>query len=99
MSGAAGAYVTLAQIAFVSALDDASRGRAFGVAASGVTVAQGLGIAASGAVTEVLAPHVTVALAGTAGLLAVCFVAARTRVAKSTALPAGRSPGPASVAV
>jgi MFS family permease len=79
LSGAAGAYVTLAQIAFVSAVDDASRGRAFGIAASGVTVAQGLGIAAAGAFTELLAPPVTVGLAGTAGLLAVAVVAVRTR--------------------
>ena len=80
LSGAAGAYVTLAQIAFVSAVDDESRGRAFGIAASGVTVAQGLGIAAGGALKELLAPQLTVGLAGALGLLAVTLVAARTRV-------------------
>lgn len=87
VSGAAGAYVTLAQIAFVSAVDDDSRGRAFGIAASGVTVAQGLGIAAGGALTELLAPQVTVGLAGASGLLAVALVAAHTRVQTAPLVP------------
>jgi MFS family permease len=58
-------------VAFVQAVPQAYRGRAFGVAVSGLYGVQGIGVLAAGAAAEGLAPGGVVALAGGVGLLAV----------------------------
>ena len=49
LAGAGGAYQLAAARAFVQALPNGQRGRAFGVAQSGLLAAQGLGILIAGA--------------------------------------------------
>jgi hypothetical protein len=49
----------------------AYRGRAFGVAVSGLYGVQGIGVLGAGALAEVATPGVVVALVGALGLLAV----------------------------
>jgi hypothetical protein len=58
-------------VAFVQAVPQAYRGRAFGVAVSGLYGVQGIGVLAAGAAAEGIAPGGVVALAGGVGLLAV----------------------------
>lgn len=78
VSGVGTTYSMLARVAFVSAVDDAHRGRAFGVAAAGVTAGQGLGIALAGALASLTDPAMSIALCASIGLLLVTVVVATT---------------------
>jgi MFS family permease len=71
VSGLAGAWTIPLNVAFVQAVPSAYRGRAFGVAASGLAGVQGIGVLASGLAAEGIPPSVVVALAGGLGMIAV----------------------------
>jgi MFS family permease len=76
LAGAGGAYQLAAARAFVRALPNGQRGRAFGVAQSGLLAAQGLGILAAGAAARWISPPTVVAIAGALGLAAAAVLAA-----------------------
>jgi predicted MFS family arabinose efflux permease len=69
LAGAFGAYVIVAQAAFVRLVPDAQRGQALGLAAAGLLTAQGLGIALSGRLADLTSPSAAVALFAAAGAL------------------------------
>jgi MFS family permease len=71
VSGIGSSYSMLARVAFIRGVTGAHRGRAFSIAAAGVTAGQGLGIAAAGATAALTSPAVAVALAGAVGVLLV----------------------------
>lgn len=89
VSGAGGACVLLAQTSVVPEVPAALRGRVFGLAGSGLMVAQGLSVLLGGLLAEVVPPATVIGLAGWAGLAAVGLVA----------LPTRREPVPAQAAV
>lgn len=68
VSGVGSAYQLAANAAFVAAVPASGRGRAFGLAQSGILAGQGVGILVGGAVAQVLGPETVVALAGLLGL-------------------------------
>jgi hypothetical protein len=97
VSGLASCWFIPLQALFMSAVPPALRGRAFGVAISGLWAVQGLGVLAAGAVAERLSPGGVVAAAGVIGLAAV--VPAVVALGRSRpAVAAGRPAGGASVA-
>lgn len=63
------AYVMQAQASFVRATPDAIRGRAIGVAASGIVAGQGVAVLAGGVLADVWSTSVAVALCAAAGVL------------------------------
>ncbi len=69
LSGVGVSFSLLARVAFVRAVEGPYRGRAFSVAAAGVTAGQGLGITVVGALTAFVAPAVAVGVVGVAGLV------------------------------
>jgi len=71
LSGVGGACSIPLNVSIVQAVPSAYRGRAFGVAATGLAGVQGLGVLAAGLGAEVLRPSSVVALCGGLGLLAV----------------------------
>ena len=71
VSGLGASWVLPLNFSFVQAVPSAYRGRAFGVAVSGLYGVQGLGALAAGWVAEGLAPSGVLALCGGIGLLAV----------------------------
>nr|WP_239521289.1 MFS transporter [Blastococcus saxobsidens] len=71
LSGLASAWTIPLNVAFVQAVPSAYRGRAFGVAASGLAGIQGIGALLSGVAAEVVDPSVVVAAAGGVGMIAV----------------------------
>jgi MFS family permease len=71
LSGLGASWVLPLNFSFVQAVPSAYRGRAFGVAVSGLYGVQGLGALAAGWVAEGLAPSGVLALCGGIGLLAV----------------------------
>lgn len=75
IAGAGGAYQLAAAAAFVNAVPPASRGRAFGIAQSGLLASQGLGILAAGAAAQVVGPETVVAIAGLLGMTAAATLA------------------------
>jgi MFS family permease len=76
LAGAGGAYHLAAARAFVAAMPNGHRARAFSVAQSGLLAAQGLGILAAGAAANWISPPAVVALAGMLGMLAAALLAA-----------------------
>jgi hypothetical protein len=70
-SGLGASWVLPLNFSFVQAVPSAYRGRAFGVAVSGLYGVQGLGALAAGFAAEGVAPSGVVALCGGVGLLAV----------------------------
>jgi hypothetical protein len=74
LAGAGGAYQLAAAPTFVAALDPGTRGRAFGVAQSGLCAVQGIGILAGGAAAQLVGPPMAVSLAGLLGLCAAAFL-------------------------
>ncbi|MFI0405996.1 MFS transporter [Actinomadura sp. 3N508] len=68
LSGVGSAYQLAANAAFVAAVPASGRGRAFGLAQSGILAGQGVGILVGGAAAQVLGPETVVALAGVLGL-------------------------------
>ncbi|MFW3170285.1 MFS transporter [Geodermatophilus sp. CPCC 206100] len=96
VAGLGAAWVIPLNVAFVQAVPQAYRGRAFGVAVSGLYGVQGLGVLAAGLAAEGLSPGVVVALVGGVGLVAVvppllCFRRTQGHVAAEvpTAGPSG----------
>ncbi|WP_083878137.1 MFS transporter [Blastococcus saxobsidens] len=71
LSGLGAAWSIPLNVAFVQAVPSAYRGRAFGVAASGLAGVQGLGALAAGLAAEGLSPGYVVALSGGLGMIAV----------------------------
>jgi MFS family permease len=88
VAGLGSAWTIPLNVSFVQAVPAAYRGRAFGVAVSGLSGVQGIGVLLAGALAEGLRPGAVMALAGGAGLVAVilplvAFVRSRTSVATS----------------
>ena len=71
VSGLGAAWLVPLNISFVQATPPAYRGRAFGVAVSGLYGVQGLGALAAGLAAEGLAPSTVLALCGGVGMIAV----------------------------
>jgi MFS family permease len=71
VSGLGAAWVIPLNVSFVQAVPSAFRGRAFGVAVSGLYGVQGIGALAAGGIAEGLRPSMVVALCGGLGLIAV----------------------------
>jgi MFS family permease len=71
LSGLASAWVIPLNVSFVQAVPSAYRGRAFGVAVSGLYGVQGIGALAAGLAAEGMPPSGVVALSGGLGLIAV----------------------------
>lgn len=70
LAGVGSAYQLAANAAFVAAVPASGRGRAFGLAQSGILAGQGVGILVGGAAAQLLGPEAVVALAGVLGLSA-----------------------------
>jgi MFS family permease len=70
-SGLGSAWSIALNVAFVQAVPSAIRGRAFGIAASGLIAVQGLGVLLAGVLAEWLSPGGAVAVIGALGLAAV----------------------------
>jgi predicted MFS family arabinose efflux permease len=87
VAGAGGAYQLAAARAFVAALPNGQRDRAFGVAQSGLLAAQGLGILMAGAAARWISPPAVVAIAGALGVVAAAVLA--TEWARHRSLLAG----------
>jgi MFS family permease len=75
LAGAGGAYHIAAARAFVAAVPNGYRARAFGFAQSGLLAAQGLGILAAGAAARWISPPTVVAIAGLLGMVAAALLA------------------------
>jgi MFS family permease len=71
LAGLGSAWTVPLNVSFVQAVPAGYRGRAFGVAASGLSGVQGIGVLVAGALAEGLSPGGVVAIAGGAGLIAV----------------------------
>lgn len=74
LSGVGSAYQLAANAAFVAAVPASGRGRAFGLAQSGILAGQGVGILVGGAAAQLLGPETVVALAGVLGLSAAAML-------------------------
>ena len=85
LSGLGAAWSIPLNVAFVQAVPSAYRGRAFGVAASGLAGVQAIGALAAGLAAEELAPPVVVALSGVLGMIAVAPVLLAYRRTRSRA--------------
>jgi MFS family permease len=76
LSGACStAYILQTQADFVRATPDAERGRAIGVAASGLVAGQGLAVLVGGMVADLWDPATAVAIAGSVGTVLTAAVA------------------------
>jgi hypothetical protein len=71
VSGLGAAWLIPLNVAFVQAVPSAYRGRAFGVAVSGLYGVQGIGALAAGLAAEGVDASIVVALSGGLGLIAV----------------------------
>ena len=71
VSGIGLAYQIPANATFMLAVPTEARGRAFGLAQSGIQALQGISIAGAGALALTLDPHVVIAVFGVGGLVAV----------------------------
>ena len=69
VSGACSAHDMVTQAAYVAAVPDGQRGQAVGLAIAGLRAAQGLGIVVAGAVAELVAPSLVIAVAAGLGVL------------------------------
>lgn len=95
-AGAASAFSLVARVAFVREVAVAARGRAFSVAAAGVTAGQGIGIALAGVLATVVRPaH---AVAGTAVLGLALVGASVLATAPPPVPPAGPADEPVGAA-
>ena len=74
LSGLGLAYQVPANATFMLAVPAEARGRAFGLAQTGIQALQGLSIAGAGALALRLDPHEVIALAGVAGLAGVAVL-------------------------
>jgi MFS family permease len=95
IAGLGAAWSIPLNVAFVQSVPPAYRGRAFGVAVSGLYGVQGIGVLGAGALAEGLTPGTVMVLIGALGLLAVAppllsYVRTQGHVAAAPP-PAGRS--------
>jgi MFS family permease len=74
LAGAASAFQVAANTAFAAAAPAQARGRVFGVAMTGMWVGQGVAIVLAGAAAQLVAPHLVIAGAGVAGVVAVALL-------------------------
>ncbi|MFN2624923.1 MAG: MFS transporter, partial [Mycobacteriales bacterium] len=88
LCGAGTAFQLAANATFVAAVPASIRGRAFGIAQSGLQVGQGLTIAGAGALALVMPVHIVVALSGVVGLVAVALLRTRWPYAEMDAVHA-----------
>jgi MFS family permease len=98
LSGACStAYLLQTQADFVRATPEGDRGRAVGVAASGIIAAQGLAVLVGGMLADLWDPATAVAIAGSAGtVLAAALAVAWHRASTSvTSASSGSSANPA----
>ena len=97
VSGLGAAWVIPLNVSFVQAVPSAYRGRAFGVAVSGLYGVQGIGALAAGLPAEGMPPSGVVALSGGLGLIAVAPRCSPTGVRRAhmAATPAGEGPSAA----
>lgn len=97
LSGVGLAYQIPANATFMLAVPTEARGRAFGLAQTGIQAWQGLSIAGAGALALTLETHVVVAVFGVAGLVAVAALRVWWPTAELAALhapvPAGEGHG------
>jgi MFS family permease len=96
LSGLASAWVIPLNVTFVQAVPSAYRGRAFGVAVSGLYGVQGIGALAAGLAAEGLPPSGVVALSGGLGLIAVLPVLVAFRRTQGHMAATGSPGGPSS---
>jgi MFS family permease len=88
------AYLMQTQASFVRATPDAVRGRAIGVAASGIIAGQGVAVLAGGALAEIATPSVAISVCAASGVaVAVVGAAAWRRAVRRTAVPAAAVDG------
>jgi predicted MFS family arabinose efflux permease len=69
VSGVCSAHDMITQAAYVAAVPDGQRGQAVGLAIAGLRASQGLGIVVAGAVAELVAPSLVIAVAAGLGVL------------------------------
>ncbi|HEY4602966.1 MAG TPA: MFS transporter, partial [Blastococcus sp.] len=81
-------------VAFVQAVPSAYRGRAFGVAVSGLYGVQGVGALVAGVAAEALSVSAAVALSGGLGLLAVAPILVAYRRTRGSVAAAEPGEGP-----
>lgn len=91
LAGAGGAYQLVASAAFVQTVPPEGRGRAFGVAQSGLLAVQGVGIVAGGALASVIGAPVAVGLAGLLGLCAAAILAMGWTLRRRDIIAAGHA--------
>jgi MFS family permease len=94
LSGLASSWVIPLNVSFVQAVPSAYRGRAFGVAVSGLYGVQGIGALAAGLAAEGLPPSGVVALSGGLGLIAVLPVLLAFRRTQGHMAATGSPGGP-----
>ena len=94
LSGLASAWVIPLNVSFVQAVPSAYRGRAFGVAVSGLYGVQGIGALAAGLAAEGVPPSGVVALSGGLGLVAVVPALVGYRRTQGHMAATGPSGGP-----
>ncbi len=83
------AYLMQTQASFVRATPDALRGRAIGVAASGIVAGQGVAVLAGGALAEMSTPSVAIAACAASGVVvALAGGSAWRRAGRPAAVPA-----------
>jgi MFS family permease len=94
VSGVGAAWLIPLNVTFVQAVPSAFRGRAFGVAVSGLYGVQGLGALGAGLAAENVSASAAVAMSGALGLVAVApvLVAFRRTQGSVAGAPAGEGP-------
>jgi predicted MFS family arabinose efflux permease len=96
LSGMCSAHDLITQVQYSLAAPAEQRGQVIGVAIAALRASQGVGIAAAGALTQVLAPTAVVGVAAAAGATAAALAAtAWTRAAWSRRSPVGGTTPPA----
>jgi MFS family permease len=91
LAGAGEAYQLAAAAAFVQSLTPSGRGRAFGLAQSGLLAVQGLGILAGGAAASAVGAPVAVGLSGMLGLCAAVILAMSWTLRRGEVIAAARA--------
>jgi MFS family permease len=94
LSGLGSAWAIPLNVAFVQAVPSAYRGRAFGVAVSGLYGVQGMGALLAGLAAEGLSVSVAVALSGGFGLVAVAPILVAYRRTRGSVAAAEPGEGP-----
>jgi MFS family permease len=97
VSGIGAAWLIPLNVSFVQAVPSAFRGRAFGVAVSGLYGVQALGALGAGLAAERISPSGAVTLSGVLGLIVVApiLLAFRRTQGSVAAVPAGEGPSEA----